>query len=221
MGRFNKLFLLLILILFSTAANAQFFAYGGKLGLNFPGFQDEKIASQRITTSLAVSGAYYFNRSLIVQGELGFERKGNKYTNQFWDDQNELVADSTYDVRTNLDYMVIPLYVKARLGQSKTLYLQAGGYYGYLLRSRYTGMRLGEMVSKDNIIDGLDRNDYGIVFGGGLETPIRREELSLLLDLKYNYGLSDILNDPLVFGDSKPVKNRSFNMSIGLVYIIQ
>jgi hypothetical protein len=220
MTRLYKLILFFNLIFLTLSAHAQFFAYGGKLGLNFPGFQDEKIASQRITTALSATGAYYFNRSIIIQTELGLERKGNKYTNQYWDDQGELVPDSTYDVRTNLDYLIIPLYLKAKIGRLKNFYIQAGGYYGYLLRSRFSGMRFGEMVSKENIIDGLDRNDYGILFGGGLETAIRRE-LGLMLDVKYNYGLNDLNMDPLVIGHSNPLKNRSFTMSIGLVYIVE
>ena len=205
----RKFLIFIALFTLGLSAQAQYFSYGGKLGLSFPGFQDERIASQRITPTVSFTGAFNFNKSILLQAELGYERKGNKFTNQYWDDMGELVADSTYDVRTNLDYVTVPLFLKLNLGRSNKFYFQAGAYYGYLLRARYSGMKLGEMVSKENIYEGLSLTDYGFVVGGGLETPIRRE-LSLLLDVKYNHGLKDLNLDPSVIGSSNPLKNKSF-----------
>lgn len=216
-----KRFFLILLALasFSIAGQAQYLSYGAKLGLSFPGFQDERIASQRITPTFSLTGAFNVNRSFLLQTELGYERKGNKFTNQYWDDNGDLVDDSTYLVKTNMDYITIPLLAKVNLGRSNKFYFQAGGYYGYLLRARYNGMKFGEMVSKDDILPGLSRNDYGLVLGGGLETPIRRE-LSLLLDVKYNWGMKDLNIDPVYIGHSQPVKNKSFIMSMGIVILV-
>jgi len=207
------------LVFFTLALQAQYFSYGGKLGLNFPGFQDERIASQRITAAISLTGAFHANRSILFQVETGYERKGNKFTNQYWDSAGDLVDDSTYLVKTNLDYFTFPVFAKLNLGRSNKFYFQAGGYYGYLLRARFSGMRFGEMIEKDNIISGLARNDYGLVFGGGLETPIRRE-LSLLLDVKYNLGVHDLNQDPLTIGHSNPIKNKNFMMSMGVVILV-
>ncbi len=215
----RTIILVIALVSLSMAGSAQYFSYGGKLGLSFPGFQDERIASQRITTAFGLSGAFSLNRSILLQTELGYERKGNKFTNQYWDELGDLVDDSTYLVKTNLDYVTIPLFAKFNLGRSNKFYFQAGGYYAYLLRARFAGMKFGEMLSKDNILPGLARNDYGLVVGGGLETPIRRE-LSLLLDAKFNYGLKDLNMDPKVIGHSNIIRNKSFIMSMGIVFLI-
>jgi hypothetical protein len=152
--------------------------------------------------------------------ELNYQRKGNKYTNQFWDSKNVLVEDSSYVVKTNLDYINIPLYLKVNLGRSSKFYFQAGGYYGYLLHANFTGKRLGEMVKKADIIDGLHRSDYGIILGGGIETPIR-PGLGVILDIKYQYGLKDINKDHLIIGDSKPLKNKGLAMSMGFYMDIE
>ena len=215
----RELILIIALLSMSLAGQAQYFSYGGKLGLSFPGYQDERIASQRITTAFGITGAFNLNRTLLFQTELGYERKGNKFTNQYWDDMGELVDDSTYLVKTNLDYVTIPLFAKINLGRSNKFYFQAGGYYGYLLRTRFSGMKFGILVSRENIISGLARHDYGVVLGGGLETPIRRE-LSLLLDMKYNLGMKDLNIDPLVHGHSNSIKNKSFIMSMGIVILV-
>ncbi len=211
--------LIFAIVTVSIAANAQYVSYGGKLGLSFPGFQNERIASQRITTTLSVTGAFNINRSILLQTELGFERKGNKFTHKYWDEQKVLVEDSTYDVKTNMDYITIPLFIKFNLGRSNKFYFQAGGYYGYMLGARFSGMKFEEMVSKENIKAGLSLHDYGVLLGGGLETPISRE-MSLLLDVKYNYGLKDLNIDPLVIGHSDPILNKSFIMSMGVVIMV-
>lgn len=215
----RRIVLIIAIVSLSFSANAQYVSYGGKLGLSFPGFQDERIASQRITPTIGVTGAFNINRSILLQTEIGFERKGNKFTHKYWDDMNVLVEDSTYEVKTNMDYITIPLFFKVNLGRSSKFYFQAGGYYGYLLGARFSGMKNDEMVSKEKIKAGLSLHDYGILVGGGLETPIRRE-LSLLLDVKYNYGLKDLNIDPSVIGHSDPISNKSFIMSMGVVIIV-
>lgn len=217
----KKIFLLIsVLVLFSFQASAQYFSYGGKLGLSFPGYQDERIASQRITTAFGVTGAFNINRNFLFQAEFGYERKGNKLPGEYSEDVFKWVqGDSTFFVKSNLDYLTIPLFAKFKIGSSNNFYFQAGGYYGYLMSARLTGVKYGESIEKENIKSGLSQNDYGLIAGAGLETPIRRE-LSLLLDVKYNYGLKDLVTDPAVIGPTNPLRNKSFIMSMGVVILV-
>ncbi len=202
-----------LLLLAGSTATAQL-SYGAKLGIGFPGFIDETIASQRITLAIGMVGSLKITDGLQIGTELGYQRKGNKFTNQVWDSKNVIIEDSTYQVKTNLDYITIPLFLRINLGRTSKFYLQAGGYYGYLVHANFSGMRLGQMVSKEAIGDGLYRHDYGIVAGGGIETPIR-QGLGVVLDIKYQYGLKDINKDHLIIGDSKPLKNKGLNLSVG------
>jgi hypothetical protein len=202
-----------VLLISGSVAQAQL-SYGAKLGMGFPGFLDETIASQRITLNLGVVGSLKITDGLQLMTELGYQRKGNRYTNEVWDSKGVVIEDSTYLVKTNLDYINIPLYLKFNLGRTSKFYVQLGGYYGYLVHANYTGLRLGEMVKRDPIRDGLYLHDYGIIAGGGIETPIR-QGFGVVLDIKYQYGLKNILRDPLVIGDSKPLKNKGLSMSMG------
>lgn len=213
----KKAFLiLLVAVTASWTASAQVVSYGAKLGLSFPGFQDEMIASERITPAITILGNLHISRSFVMQLEAGYELKGNKFTYEAWDNQGNLIEDSVYTERTNLGYFTVPLFLKLNIGRANKFYFQAGGFYGKLLHSGFSGMMNNELVSKVQIKPGLSPNDYGILIGGGLETPVRRG-LSMLLDVKYNYGLKDINLDPAVTGKSGPMKTRNFLMSMGVV----
>lgn len=208
-----------ILLVSGSIAQAQL-SCGAKLGMGFPAFRNETIASQRITLSLGMVGSLKIIDGIQLMTEIGYQRKGNKYTNQAWDSNKNIIDDSTYLVKTNLDYINIPLYVRFNLGRTSKFYIQAGGYYGYLVHANFTGLRLGEMVKKVSIRDGLFPHDFGIIAGGGIETPIR-EGLGVVLDIKYQYGLKDLNKDHLMVGNSQPLKNKGLAMSMGFYIDIE
>ena len=203
-----------ILLITGSAARSQVISYGAKLGMGFPGFINEPIASQRITLALGFTGGVKIANGFQLMLDLGYQRKGSKFTNQVWDSKGTIIADSTYQMKTNLDYVTIPLYFKINLGHSSKFYLQAGGYYGYLVHANFTGLRLGEMVTKVPIREGLYTSDYGIVAGGGIETPIR-QGFGVVLDIKYQYGLKNLNKDPHIIGYSRPIKNKGLALSMG------
>ncbi len=202
-----------VLLISGSVAQAQF-SYGAKLGMGFPGFVDETIASQRITLATGLVGSLKITDGLQIMTEFGYQRKGNRYTNEVWDSSGKVIEDSTYLVKTNLDYINVPLYLRFNLGRASKFYFQIGGYYGYLVHANFTGLRLGEMVKREPIRDGLYLHDFGIIAGGGIETPIR-PGLGVVLDIKYQYGLKDLNKDHLIIGNSNPLKNKGLSMSMG------
>lgn len=208
---------LAVLLMTGSAAQAQF-SYGARLGMGFPGFIDEEIASQRITLATGLIGSLRIMDGFQIMTELGYQRKGNKYSLDF-NPQGQSGTDTTL-VKTNLDYINIPLYLKFNLGRTSKFYLQAGGYYGYLVHANFTGMRSGEMVKKEPIRDGLYLHDFGLVAGGGIETPIR-PGLGVVLDIKYQWGLKDLNKDPLIIGNSNPLKNKGLTLSMGFYIDIE
>ncbi len=214
MKKLVALTVMAVLLLAGTAAQSQVFSYGAKLGMGFPGFVDEPIASQRITLALGLVGGVKIVDGLTIGTELGYQRKGSKFTNQVWDKSGKVIDDSTYLMKTNLDYITIPLFVRVNLGRTSKFYFQAGGYYGYLVHANFTGLRSGEMVKKAPIRDGLYTSDYGIVAGGGIETPIR-QGFGVVLDIKYQYGLKNLNKDPKIIGYSRPIKNKGLALSMG------
>jgi hypothetical protein len=206
--------LFVILLVFGSVAEAQILSYGAKLGIGFPGFRDEVIASQRITLATGIVGGLKISDRIQLMTELGYQRKGNKFTNEVWDSNGVVIPDSTYQVKTNLDYINIPLFLRFNLGQTSKFYIQAGGYYGYLVHANFTGLRLGEMVKRVPIRDGLYHHDFGLIAGGGIETPIR-QGLGVVLDIKYQFGLKDLNKMNSVVGNSIPLMNKGLALSMG------
>jgi len=208
---------LVVLLISGQAAHAQF-SYGAKLGMGFPGFVNDTIASQRITLAVGATGSLKLSDGFQIMTELGFQRKGNKYTSEF-NPLGQKSSDST-KVTTNLDYIAVPLYLRVNLGRTSKFYFQAGGYYGYLIHANFSGMRSGELLKREPIRDNLFHSDFGIIAGGGIETPIR-PGLGVVLDIKYQYGLKDISKDPLIIGNSKPLKNKGLSLSMGIYVDIE
>ncbi|MDD4645656.1 MAG: porin family protein [Bacteroidales bacterium] len=203
-----------ILLVAGSAVQAQVLSYGAKLGMGFPGFIDERIASQRITLDLGLTGSVKFTDGIQLMMDLGYQRKGSSFRNKYLDANKKEVPDSSYRVKTNLDYIDIPLYLRLSLGHSSKFYVQFGGYYGYLVHANFTGQRLGEMVKRVPIKDGLQLHDYGVIAGGGIETPIR-QGLGIILDIKYQYGLRDLNKNNLIIGNSNPIKNKGLALTMG------
>jgi hypothetical protein len=201
-----------IFLIASSGAQAQVLSYGAKLGMGFPGFIDETIASQRITLAVGLTGSLKLSDGFQIMAELGFQRKGNKYSAEY-NPLGQASSDSA-KVTTNLDYITVPLYLRVNLGRTSKFYFQAGAYYGYLMHANFSGMRSGELLKREPIRDGLYLHDYGIIAGGGIETPIR-QGLGVILDIKYQYGLKDLNKNPLIIGNSMPLKNKGLTLSMG------
>ena len=200
-----------------TAANAQL-SYGAKLGMGFPGFTNDSIASQRITLAVALSGGLKINDFLQLTTEVGYQRKGNRHSSVY-NPVGQVTKDSTF-VKTNLDYLVIPLLLRVNLGQSSKFYFQAGGYYGYLLHANYTGYKGSDYVTREPVRDLLLSSDYGVIAGGGIETPIR-PGLGVILDVRYQYGLRDISTNPLFSVNGVPMRNKGLSLSMGFYMDIE
>ncbi|MCX6227299.1 MAG: porin family protein [Bacteroidia bacterium] len=207
--------LVIVFLITGSVAQAQF-SYGAKLGMGFPGFRDDSIASQRITLTAGLVGSFKIINGIQLMTEVCFQRKGNKYQKPFLNTK----PDSTYLVKTNLDYINIPLYLRVNLGSSSKFYFQAGGYYGYLVHANFTGKRSGEMIKKVNIMDGLYHHDYGIIAGGGIETSIR-QGFGVVLDVKYQWGMKNLNKDKLIIGNSNPIRNKGLAMSMGFYVDIE
>jgi hypothetical protein len=206
-----------VLLISGPVAQAQL-SYGAKLGMGFPGFINDTIASQRITLAVGLTGSLKLSDRFQIMTELGFQRKGNKYSTEY----NPLGQESSDSAKviTNLDYITVPLYLRVNIGRTSKFYFQAGGYYGYLIHANFSGMRSGELIKKEPIRDNLFLHDFGLIGGGGIETPIR-PGLGVILDIKYQYGLKDLNKKPAIIGNSQPIKNKGLSLSMGFYIDIE
>lgn len=109
-----------------------------------------------------------------------------------------------------LDYLEVPVLARiSRRGAGKIHYHAAGGpSVAFLLRSRYR-TKFGSSTEEIDISDELERLDFGVAVGGGVERG------SLVIDARYTLGLKDIDKDK---SDTVKTTNRALSLTVGFKF---
>jgi hypothetical protein len=113
-------------------------------------------------------------------------------------------ANPLTDNETTLRLYTLELPVLARFHVGK-FYMNAGPSIAYNLGGTNKTANSSKGISFNNASEGFKRFDTGIQMGGGFEFPLKQKRVAL--DLRYNYGLTNIS-----FG--KEIYNRSFIVSV-------
>ena len=148
-----------------------------------------------------MGGVYWgFNLGLFtIQPEALYLRMGAR------------VEDAPDWMEDRIEYIQVPVLLKIKLlpGPVKPV-IYGGGYYSFLLTAK--GVSYIDGVSDEvDIKDQVKSNDYGVVFGGGLDFSLAGIKLSA--EVRYNLGLANINNLP---DDTTSVKNTSLMFLVGL-----
>jgi hypothetical protein len=110
-----------------------------------------------------------------------------------------------------LDYIQIPVLLKLGLlpGPIK-LVIYGGGYYSFLLSANAVS-NIDGIEDSTSIKDQVKSNDYGAVFGGGIDFNLAAIKLSA--EVRYNLGMANINN---VVDDTTSIKNHSLMFLVGI-----
>jgi hypothetical protein len=126
--------------------------------------------------------------------ELYFMMKGGK-----------LKANNPFTMdETTIRLYTVELPVLARFHFGK-MYLNAGPSIAYNLGGKSKIENSSKPVSFNNCNEGFKRFDAGVQVGGGFELPFKQKRVAV--DLRYNYGLTNISYD-------REIYNRSFIVSV-------
>lgn len=129
-----------------------------------------------------------------VVPELYFIRKGGKLK------ANN--PNSTNEIYLQLNTIELPVLARVHFGK---MHLNAGPSIAYNLSGINKIGTVEKEIKFANINGDFRRFEASVQLGGGFEIPIK--ERRLLIDLRYNHGLSNISFD-------KEIYNRSFLVSI-------
>ncbi len=101
-------------------------------------------------------------------------------------------------------YLNVPVMLMLNVGKTVRLHAYGGGYWGRWLECKRVGVTNGMngLVSYSETVDfdspesqvRDNRNDVGLVWGGGLSTVIKRR-IELGVEARWYYGLQDIQKD--------------------------
>jgi hypothetical protein len=120
---------------------------------------------------------YNFKKIVSVKIAPSFEKKGG------WDVHH-----------MNLDYIIIPLLIRAECGTKVKGFLSSGPFFGYLLDVYESqGSASQPITNPINQRKNFQQFDAGISVGLGIIIPVY-EQFSLSVESRNNFGLHQIIN---------------------------
>ena len=142
---------------------------------------------------------------MSIQPELNFIQKGSKASLE--------IFNTTYSSTLKLNYLEVPVLVKATFGAGTKFYFNAGPSIaigmGGKLKTTYNSttekadVKFGEGDDED-VVYVEKKTDFGLQFGGGV---IIAEKV--MIDLRYGAGLSTLFED-------ESVKNNVLQFTVGI-----
>ena len=101
-----------------------------------------------------------------------------------------------------LNTLELPVLARFHFGK---FYMNAGPSIAYTLSGTRKIENLSTKLSFTNSTEGFRRFDAGVQMGGGVEFPFKERRIAL--DIRYNYGLTNIVYD-------KEIHNRAVMISV-------
>jgi hypothetical protein len=190
---------LITAILSVTAAGwAAGLGIGLKGGLNIANLtgsdllQGNNIADEtknsRLGVIIGVFVAFNISDMLAIQPEFLYTQKGGKYEGTLAQGAGE-----AFTSEIKLDYLEIPILLKASLLPNAAV-IQPNLYFGpafalKLKAEAETSQGEGEIYAEVPEGGNVKSNDYGLVFGGGLDFNLKGPEIGI--EARYTLGLTD------------------------------
>lgn len=226
-----KLFLLFALLLFS---NSHLYPQSGKFKYSFfggagvtyyridydfgiRGIDTSYSSDLRFTYNLGASIRYDISENFGINAYAGYTKYGGSYTSNKIGGSDSLTA-VTRTYRSYVDYISLSLLPQLNLPANKTFsfFLRAGGYYSFKIGSSQKTEEetiLQNRIYEKDISSYLKGSDAGLTFGFGFENKTGND-MGIMLELKYNFGLLNILDIPDA-GDKIKMRNNSIMLNFG------
>jgi len=132
--------------------------------------------------------------SFSLVSELYFMRKGGKLKT------NNILTNN--EATLHLNTIELPVLARFHFGK---FYINAGPSIAYTLSGDWKINDKSSKLSFNNTNEGYKRFDAGVQAGGGFEFPFKQRRIAL--DLRYNYGLTNI-------SYNKEMYNRAVMVSV-------
>lgn len=199
--------------------------FGIKAGIALSTLSGDEAIDQfakRLGGQIGLTGAYYFKPRFSVRAEVNYELKGAKFSN--------------HELKMNLHYVTVPLYLKYNFSSDPEIYIYGGGYGSYLLAAKtkgnyeiFIGDDLIDQSINEDIYANLNKFDVGALVGLGAQGRFNRW-LDIFIDLRYTQGFINLDNQSAElrynfnhteFWPEKSVnkpKNKSYMLTTGFIF---
>jgi len=206
-------FLLMLIILSYSQAQAGRISFGVKGGLNLANISvaPKPIDVAEFKTLRGLTGGIFFSINfgpIAIQPEFMYARRGTQY--------EAYIDDGFYNVQWHHDYLEAVLLLKwsiIRLGPARP-FIFAGPSYGYLSRaSTVIYDTEGAEVARVDSRDYFKKGELAAVFGGGFEFRVGLAKFCL--EGRYHLGLSSVA---LSGFEVDYIKNNSLTVLAGVSF---
>jgi hypothetical protein len=171
----------------------------------------------RVGYSGGMDVEYCFNQSFSLKTGLMYELKGSSVHIAFTDENGQTLQDDI--VKTNFNYLIIPVLASFNTKGTKKFYVNAGPYLGYLLNKKKKESGYDTIPkSTTNVTETAKRIDFGLSVGVGLYIPLYPKVI-MDISLKENLGLINV--SEAKYGNSDySEKTNSFGFYLGFKYML-
>jgi len=202
MKKTTLLLLILVTVMafnFPQYCSAQGLSLGIKGGMNMANVTGSDVNNTDSYMGIA-AGAYAtigLLPNIAIQPELLYSQKGFQTSGE--------ILGYTYEQKSHINYMEIPVLAKISFGAIIKPYVLAGPYFATKLgvSSEYT---LNGVSTSSTDDAGIASSDMGLTFGAGVQTPVK-----LSLEARYSMGLSSIDDSDW----NLDVKNSNISLMVG------
>lgn len=210
MSKLNLIKVLLLLSTFTYGQEESKFIIGIQGGLSFVTWYNnpsKNLYFFREEIIGGIKGQYAIKSWFSLCTEINYERKG-RYINfgkVVFSNQNAAnETNPTFNFKGTMDYIVLPVMAKFKLGKKRTkCFIDVGSYAGYFLES-------GSRNSPYN----CNLIDMGLVTGLGIDVAIKKH-FQFSIEARNSLGIRKILKNDLINS-----KNESFAVLLGFAYKI-
>ncbi|MDY7396956.1 porin family protein [Aureibaculum sp. 2210JD6-5] len=151
-----------------------------------------------------VSLEYFLSEKFSLKTNLNFERKSIKKTSNNIVDF-EGMPTGEIEIKTNYDYLVLPMLVKYKFNETSGFYVNGGPFLGYLLSNKSRA----EGYDEDDFTSLSKKIDVGVSIGLGAKFQLTGKN-ELGIELRNNLGLINT-SDVEVYKDGS-IKSNSLNL---------
>lgn len=196
------LFVVVALLAFGSAANAQEAAVGFKGGVNFANLNfDADEVDDNFDQRIGFVGGLFViwpaNGRMALQTEVLYAQKGAK------------IEEGGGSGTIELDFIEIPILFRASSAPSSggaSFHVFGGPSLGFRVRAHAESTFDGQTEEED-IDDQVERFDFGLVAGAGMEFG------RFVVDGRYTWGLSNLNKED---EDDVKIRNRVFSVMAGV-----
>jgi len=183
----------------------------------------EKFAEKGTGFVGAITFQYNFTNLISFRTNVAYERKGEVAKVTAHDYGNGIIQEEDYKYLRYFDYITVPLLIRFSFGNKVKLFINTGGYVGYLIRQTNTTYK-----GTNEVLYAISHNrykykdfDFGITVGIGATIPIN-DKFIASLELRNSISVYNIKHISYVAGHeyANIVKTESAKILLGIAYIL-